>query len=609
MLDPDDRLLLLDALRPPAGFAFDRAVGTSFTLDLHALLTTPLALAAFDWEASDGGIPDDPVALLESLRRCSDRIDFFCQAGEISIPPAYHRLYAWLEHSVHEATPKREWALFHPKVWLLRYRPMEGDGPATFRLLCASRNLTFDRNWDLLLVLDGTTDSVNPNGQAVSRFIAGLPGLAVHALRGNRKRELLELARDVAGVRFVPPEGFAELDFHFLSGAGPWPLPDVADRMLVVSPFITDDAAQRLLGLAPRVSVLSRAEELDRLPATTLDRFEKRLVLSPSAVPSSELTDQDDLQRPLIGLHAKLYVVELGAGSTWFCGSANATSAAFGGNVEALVELRGARRAIGIDQLLGDSDSGLARLLQEHPLPLSQAEETAEEELRRSVDDLRRAIAAIPFVVTVASDGDGFVLTVGSDALPALDEGSATVIVRPLSLPTGSRIEPGEPVDVTFGPVSLDSVTPFIVVEVVARRAGTVVQDAFVLRAELVNEPRDRADRLLASLLASRSDVLRYLLFLLADAGGATPGGWFGDLQRAIERSASSSANDGPLELPLLETLVRTVARDPAKLASVQRLVDALSKTEEGKALLPDGFSDIWPVIWKAAKAAAEEAR
>lgn len=604
MLDPDDRLLLLDALRPPAGFAFDRAVGTSFTLDLHALLTTPLALAAFDWESSDGGIPDDPVALLESLRRCSDRIDFFCQAGEISIPPAYHRLYAWLEQSVHEATPKRDWALFHPKVWLLRYRPVEGEGASAFRLLCASRNLTFDRNWDVLLVLDGTPDAEAPNGQAVSTFIAGLPGLATHALRASRRRELVALAREVAGVRFVTPDGFADLDFHFLSGIGPWPLPAMADRLLIVSPFITDDAAQRLLDIAPRVSVLSRAEELDRLPSTTLDRFEKRLVLSPAALPTSELADEDDAVRPLVGLHAKLYVAELGSRATWFCGSANATAAAFGGNIEALVELSGAKRAVGIEQLIGDAEAGLARLLQEHPLPLSQVQPTDEEELQRSIDDLRRAIAAMPFVVTVASDGDSYGLIISSDPLPSLAEGSASIIVRPLSLPTGMRVEAGAPLELTFGPLSLDSVTPFVVVEVVARRAGTVVQDAFVLRAELVNEPRDRADRLLASLLASRRDVLRYLLFLLADAGGAAPGGWFGDLQRAIERGTSGTQADGALELPLLETLVRTVARDPAKLGSVQSLVDALGKTEEGMALLPDGFADIWPVIWQATKTA-----
>lgn len=604
MLDPDDRLLLLDALRPPAGFAFDRAVGTSFTLDLHALLATPLALAAFDWEAADGGIPDDPVALLESLRRCSDRIDFFCQAGEISIPPAYHRLYAWLEDSVHEATPKRDWALFHPKVWLLRYRPVEAEGPAAFRLLCASRNLTFDRNWDVLLVLDGTPDATAPNGAPVSTFIAGLPALAIHPLRPGRRREVAALAREVSAVRFTPPEGFSDLDFHFLGGTGRWPLPDRADRLLVVSPFVTEEAAGRLLDIAPRVSILSRAEELDRLTQDTLERFERRLVLSPAAVPSSELTEDDDVLRPLVGLHAKLYVTELGSTTTWFSGSANATSAAFGGNVEAIVELRGTRRAVGIEQLLSDGEGGLARLLQEHPLPLSQIQETDEEELQRSVDDLRRSIAAIPFRVTVGAEADGFTLAVSSDPLPGLVDGSATIIVRPLSLPTGSRVEPGVPVELSFGPVSLDSVTPFLVVEVVARRAGTVMQDAFVLRAELVNAPRDRADRLLASLLASRRDVLRYLLFLLADSGGATPGGWFGDLQRAIARGASGAPTDGALELPLLETLVRTVARDPAKLGSVQRLVDALSRTEDGTALLPDGFAEVWPVIWQASKTA-----
>ena len=605
MLEPDDRLLLLDALRPPAGFAFDRAVGTSFTLDLHALLTTPLALAAFDWEASDGSIPDDPVALLESLRRCSDRIDFFCQAGEITIPPAYHRLYAWLERSVHEATPKRAWALFHPKVWVLRYRPVDGVGRNAFRLLCASRNLTFDRNWDVLLVLDGLPDDAGANGEPVSEFLRGLPALAIHPVRADRRRQLIELAREVATVRFTPPDGFDEIDFHFLGGSDSWPLPPTADRLLAVSPFVTEDAAERLLAIAPRVVILSRAEELDRLPLALLDRFDARLVLSPAAIPTSEITDEQEALRPLVGLHAKLYIAEHGSTAVWFSGSANATTAAFAGNVEALVELRGAKRKVGIEQLLGDAENGLSRLLQEHPLATSPTEPTDEEELQRSVDDLRRAVAATRFTVTVASGTDGLALAVTSDPLPTLTGGSATIILRPLSLPTGKRLESGSPVDVEFGPISLDSVTPFLVIDIVARREGTVVQDAFVVRGELVNEPSDRADRLLASLLASRRDVLRYLLFLLADAGGGSPGGWFGDLQRAVEGGASGDAGDSVLELPLLETLLRTVSRDPVKLASVERLVEALSRTEEGQELLPVGFADVWPVIWQAAKTPA----
>lgn len=601
MLDPDDRLLLLDALRPPAGYAFDRAVGTSFTLDLHALLTTPLALAALDWEASDGAIPDDPVALLESLRRCSDRIDFFCQAGEIRIPPAYHRMYAWLERSVHEAVPQQAWALFHPKVWLLRYRPVEADGPNAFRLLCASRNLTFDRNWDILLALDGTSNSDTPNGQPVGTFLTRLPTLAVHPLTASRRREITALAREVAQVRFTPPAEFDDLDFHFLDATSGSPLPAKADRVLVISPFVTDAAAERLLEVAPRVTILSRAEEMDRLPGELLDRFENRFVLSAAAVPVSDVADDFDVLRPLVGLHAKLYVTEEGSRATWYSGSANATSAAFAGNVEALVELRGAKRKVGVGQLLADVEGGLYRLLQEHPLPESQLELTDAEELQAIVEGLRRGIAAARFVVTVNSGDPGYTLTVTCDPLPAPSEGSATIIVRPLSLPTGHQVTAGAAVDLTFGPMSLESVTPFIVVEIVARRQGVVVQDACVIRAELVGEPTGRADHLLASLLASRRDVLRYLLFLLADAGGAPPGGWFGAFQRAVERSAPGHA-DGIIEMPLLETLVRTAARDPLKLASVQRLVDALGRTDEGRALLPEGFAEIWPVIWEASK-------
>ena len=37
MLNPRDRRALLEALRPEAGYTFDRAIGTTFSLDLLAL--------------------------------------------------------------------------------------------------------------------------------------------------------------------------------------------------------------------------------------------------------------------------------------------------------------------------------------------------------------------------------------------------------------------------------------------------------------------------------------------------------------------------------------------------------------------------------------------
>ena len=40
---------------------------------------------------------------------------------------------------------------FHSKVWLLRFGSEQRDEPTRMRLLVLSRNLTFDRCWDVSL--------------------------------------------------------------------------------------------------------------------------------------------------------------------------------------------------------------------------------------------------------------------------------------------------------------------------------------------------------------------------------------------------------------------------------------------------------------------------
>jgi hypothetical protein len=67
MLDPDDRHLLVEALKPPPGMTLDIAVGTTFTLDLQALLVAPVSFALFLATAPGG--ESDSLALLEAVRR------------------------------------------------------------------------------------------------------------------------------------------------------------------------------------------------------------------------------------------------------------------------------------------------------------------------------------------------------------------------------------------------------------------------------------------------------------------------------------------------------------------------------------------------------------
>lgn len=175
MLEPDSREVLLDALRPPPGAVLDRAVGTTYSLDLRALLFAPLAFALFDWATDESGQPD-PLALLESLRRHADRTTLFCQAGQIAVPGAYQRLFTYLETCVVEVSPEIPDRVFHPKVWVLRF---VGDGGhVSYRLVCPTRNLTFDTSWDTVVVLDGKPTGRPIEGTAgLCSFVRGLVDL------------------------------------------------------------------------------------------------------------------------------------------------------------------------------------------------------------------------------------------------------------------------------------------------------------------------------------------------------------------------------------------------------------------------------------------------
>ena len=56
-------------LRPPDGMTLDEGIGTTYSLDLTALLVAPLAFTLFDAEDDDGRIRLQSLEVLEGLRR------------------------------------------------------------------------------------------------------------------------------------------------------------------------------------------------------------------------------------------------------------------------------------------------------------------------------------------------------------------------------------------------------------------------------------------------------------------------------------------------------------------------------------------------------------
>src|SRR3954453_20001263 len=100
MLQPTNRLTLIDAMRPPSGFGCESAMGITFTLDLRALLAAPAAFALTGADSiSDAGTTHEPIELLHALRSHAGKLTVFSQVGEIGLPPS-RRVFAFLERSV-----------------------------------------------------------------------------------------------------------------------------------------------------------------------------------------------------------------------------------------------------------------------------------------------------------------------------------------------------------------------------------------------------------------------------------------------------------------------------------------------------------------------------
>lgn len=587
MLAPDSRVVLLEQLAPPPGSRFDAAAATTFTLDLTATLIPALAFTSYSYSGSSA----DPIALLEAIRATGDRLDVFCQGGNIAAPSHVPDLLAFLEPLVHEVKRPRG-GLFHPKIWFVRY--VDDAGKASYRLFVLTRNLSNDRSWDLAVRLDSASlsDEEHEANAPLADLLASLPARTIRELAPERVERINQLAGEARRIEWQWPDTVRHLGFHFLD----WdrPMPDLPPgRRLVVSPFI-NDAGLALLDPRGATTVLSRAVELEKLSPEVAERLDAYVIDSMAVVTE---TDETNLGGDL---HAKMFVVEptaKWASAHVFIGSANATDAAFQRNVEFMVELHGHRDHLGIDAFLGDTAP--FRVLLEPYRATGGAAPDPDEDERRQVESALREIAEIEHQVAVidrkgeASAATGLEVRVSARKPYPLRAGWQ-VSVRLMTKAGNSIVAAeGEALDGTFSGIATADVTPFLVVQITTDSGLDV---ACVIAAELINPPDDRLDHILARQIDTPDKFLRFLYLLLSlgnphllaqlagSAGG--DGSGFGIAQ-----------SGGP---GILELVLRALSERPAALGDLDRLVQRLQSTEQGREVLPGGFDAFWATVREA---------
>ena len=588
MVSPDSRTMLTAALKPPPGMAFDAAVATTYTLDPALALMLPV-LFSQGTVSKNATEEDNAILRLQRLRSHADAISIFVQEGGIKIPrmlkpsPAY----SLLEPMIYEASSPKG-GIFHPKLMLIRYSG--DDGTRIMRLVVMTRNLTFDKSWDIAVILDGeiSLGYRTAKNDVLARFVQYLAN--TDGLPEMRRVVINSLRTDLAHVRFKQlPEGYSQYSFHVphVDGVDWIPRREIK-RWGMISPFLTKGAMEALGdGLPPPSFVLSRDEELAKVDGIT-----NGMVLRDV----EELSDGEEAVEPIqvSGLHAKCFMYDYMYMNLRFTrlviGSANATSAALVSgshrNVEFMVSLSGKRTNNGVNDF--------AKAMAPYWAPFdveSHAEVDKElEDAQRKLEECKRRLLEIGFQVDCGQAKNGLVemiLRTQFGRKVAGFDGVGEIRVFPVTQPaSAAKVLELPEKGWSIGKVRKESVTGLIAFEICSGKHN--LKESFVLNLPVNGMPSDRDEQILASLLSNRSAFLRFLTMLLQD--GSLSGG--GAAGMTVSPVATMLRSSGFGDMPLADCLLKAYCRSPEVLKEIARAISAADRASRN--VVPEDFRELW---------------
>ncbi len=620
MLRPDqNRMDYGEVLAPPKGYHMDFAIGTTYSLDLDALVGATMALGLS--AETDTDLIKNPVCLLEVLKSTADRIALFCEAGQIHTPGNITELYILLEKMVYSValpgTGMNRYASFHPKFWLIRYEinsdNKDDNERIIYRVVVLSRNLTFDRSWDVAYYMDARLNEEDDDrNYPVCDFIQYLADEWVpkEASTKEKRNHIYQICEELPKYRFEPTNDFK--DFEFIPNNVPmyrgreteddnetysildaplfW---ETFNELLVMSPFLSNEVMIQLQNRSkyrnrvesPVYRLFTRKEALGKLNADECGEFEiyclKDWVVQGEDYLSGDEPGNTEQQKTMSDLqkqdiHAKLYYARKWSYSRLYLGSLNASDNGIENNIEFMICLQNMRKGhnLNIYELSnqffnGDEDSP------ENPferVSLTSADTVQAEETRNELEYVVKAICrGDGNRVVVENTGTEYSCRLQFDeqmlqkVLPHLENIGCRVTVRPLFAKVAEKELSS---NIQFTGLSLLNLSVFYVISV--SNESTTVRRVVEIQTE--NLPDNREDEVTRKVLNNKECFYRYIAFLLGDNTVL-------EMMETCESQFTGvgPGTDGTTILPALyEKMLKTAATEPKKLNEVGKLLTVL---------------------------------
>lgn len=607
MLNPgEDRLDYGNILIPPDSYILDFAVGTTYSLDLDALVGVCIALGLS--VESDSNIMKDPVCLLEALRRTGDKLALFCEAGQIYLPRNVSVVYTLLEKMVFQVVTKAMKGIkhpsFHPKFWLLRYTNKE---EVLYRIVVLSRNLTFDRSWDICFYMDGKlgeeTDKNIPVADFLKYLLRQLPKSEI-----AKAKQIRQLIKELDYVNFET--GMKEFyDFEFIpsgvpcSEGGIYSMLDTSlikgenDRfeksfheLLVISPFLSKDIIRQFNERSRWIEnteylLITREMSLEKLKPEDCDNF-RIYVLKDEIVDGEAAISDGESDYYKQDIHAKVYMLRKNTSTELYLGSLNASHNAVYGNIEFMLLLKSKNRHINMEKLKADifngDEDGANNPFKE--VELSEHKKLKEVDEAGELDFLIKQINRYKFYAVVSENRDYYDVNISVEDYEKPD---ADITLSPIFAQT-EEVEFAK--NMLFEKLSINSLSEFYVL-FICDNAGNKVKRLIKIETEGI--PDEREGKVILSIIGE--NFYRYVEFLFGDdyitsALRASSGNGQGSLGKSY-----ASIENMPL---LYEKMLKKAATEPESFKEIEKLIRLLPED----SVVPETFKKLYNTFRKVVK-------
>ena len=562
----NDCLSYGELLRPDVGYTLDFAVGTTYSLDLEALLGVPVSLGLLG--DADAEQMRSPLYVLEAIRTSSDKIAIFCNAGGIKLPDKIQSVYSLLEESVFQVKLSRN-SNFHPKLWVLKYS--NEAGKSYIKLLVLSRNLTFDSSIDLCVAMRG---EVKHARRLKNKSLADILTFVGQYAKRAKQQQILSLAEDVMRVpTFEVEHPFEDYTF-FPMGIPDYPGSDTKlfeqkYDLFAVSPFLSDNVVQQLTENAGQKILVTRKSSVTK---RTMEAFD-HVFITKDILSDNEFGSKQDI-------HAKLYFTTTQDGNYLYIGSANASHNAFYRNVECLLRLKYKPNCIGMktftQDFLPSENCPYEELtyIPEIP-PADPSQKLIDEALREAVYALKRA--------DVLLNGTAYSIQINAKELKTAEP----VLIAPLQrqdLMTTLRPE------TVFDGLLLKEISEFFILRVQSQ--------TLVVKVDTRGIPKDRDQAIYRGIIDSKAKFMTYLSFVLSE----NPASFTAETDLLDDVLLCGNGRDGAgaATAAIYEKMLRVFHQNPNRLKGIADMI---------RRLEPDVVGEDFVQMYQQFEAAAKKVR